>query len=415
MRLKSPPKLSVPEAPVPLGRPFVVGTELGYIARAVASGRLAGDGEFTRGCARLLERRLGGGGRVLMTPSCTAALELAAIVCGLGPGDEVIVPSFSFVSSANAVVRVGARPVFIDVRPDTLNMDETLIEPAVTPKTRAVMPVHYAGVACEMDGVMAAARSRNLFVIEDAAQAVGASYRGRPLGSIGDQGAFSFHETKNFTCGEGGALSVNGPSFLKRAEIVRDKGTNRGEFLRGEVDKYTWVDVGSSYLPSELCSAYLLAQLEAMDEIQRRRWAVAATYDGLLAPLEARGLIRTPVAPPECRGNAHIYYVLLEDEPTRDAVMESLRRDGIGAAFHFVPLHTSPMGRSLGYRRGDLPVTEEMSGRLLRLPSFVGITEGEQARVADRLAEALDRVAGGARTYATRATRVAENYDEFLT
>jgi dTDP-4-amino-4,6-dideoxygalactose transaminase len=347
-----------------------------------------------------------------MTPSCTAALELAAIVCGLGPDDEVVLPSFTFVSSALAVVRVGARPVFVDIRPDTLNLDEGLIEPAVTSRTRAIMPVHYAGVACEMDRIMAIARSRGLLVIEDAAHAVGAFYRDLPLGSIGEMGAFSFHETKNLTCGEGGALSVNEPSLLGRAEIVRDKGTNRGQFLRGEVDKYTWVDVGSSYLPSELCSAYLLAQLEVMDEVQRRRWAIERTYDELLAPLECRGLLRTPAPPPECRGNAHVYYVLLKDEATRDAVMATLRRDGIGVAFHFVPLHTSPMGQALGYREGDLPVTEEMSRRLLRLPNFLGITEEEQALVVNRLAAALDRPHRGTPSLVARAARAPGGPDE---
>jgi dTDP-4-amino-4,6-dideoxygalactose transaminase len=396
---------------IPLGRPLVVGTELEYIGRAIASGRLAGDGEFTHACARLLERRLGARS-VLMTPSCTAALELAAIVCGLGPGDEVVMPSFTFVSTALAVVRVGARPVFVDIRPDTLNLDECLIEPALTSRTRAVMPVHYAGVACEMDRVMAIARARGLVVIEDAAQAIGSTYLGSPLGSIGDMGAFSFHETKNITCGEGGALSVNEPSLVGRAEVVRDKGTNRGQFLRGEVDKYTWVDVGSSYLPSELCSAYLLAQLEVIDEVLRRRRAIERTYDELLEPLEARGLLLTPTLPPECLGNAHVYYVLLEDEPTRDAVMAKLRSEGIGVAFHFVPLHTSPMGQSLGYRRGDLPVTEEMSRRLLRLPNFVGITEEEQVRVVNRLAAALDRSLGGPPSLVTAAALADGGRDE---
>jgi dTDP-4-amino-4,6-dideoxygalactose transaminase len=374
---------------MPLHRPLVVGTELAHITRAIALGRLAGDGEYTKACARHLESRLSGG-RVLMVPSCTAALELAVIVCGIGPGDEVILPSFTFVSSANAVVRAGARPVFVDVRADTLNLDESLIEAAITPNTKAIMPVHYAGISCAMDRIMEVARSRGLFVIEDAAQGVGSSYRGRPLGSIGDFGAFSFHETKNLTCGEGGALCVNDPGLFKRAEIVRDKGTNRGAFFRGEVDKYTWVDVGSSYLPSELCSAYLFAQLEVMDEVHRLRKAIETRYDRLLAPLEARGLVRRPVTPPECVGNGHIYQVLLKDESTRDHVLERLRGYGIGAAFHFVPLHTSPMGRSLGYLPGDLPVTEDVSRRLLRLPNFLGITEEQQARVVDRLDAALD-------------------------
>jgi dTDP-4-amino-4,6-dideoxygalactose transaminase len=374
---------------IPLCRPLVVGTELAHIARAIASGRLAGDGEYTRACARHLEGWLCGG-RVLMVPSCTAALELAVIVSGIGPGDEVILPSFTFVSSANAVVRAGARPVFVDVRADTLNLDESLIELAITPKTRAIMPVHYAGISCAMDRIMEIARAHGLFVIEDAAQGVGSSYRGRSLGSIGDFGAFSFHETKNLTCGEGGALCVNDPGLFERAEIVRDKGTNRGAFFRGEVDKYTWVDVGSSYLPSELCSAYLFAQLEVMDEVHRLRMTIERRYDTLLAPLEARGLVRRPVTPPECAGNGHIYHVLLKDESTRDHVLKRLRGWGIGAAFHFVPLHTSPMGRSLGYLPGDLPVTEDVSRRLLRLPNFLGITEEQQARVVDRLDAALD-------------------------
>jgi dTDP-4-amino-4,6-dideoxygalactose transaminase len=390
------------ELKIPFNKPFITGKELDYIAAAIADGRLAGDGPFTRECARLLEQKLATG-RVLMTPSCTAALEMAAQLCGLKEGDEVIMPSFTFVSTANAVARLGARPVFVDIRRDTLNLDERLIESALTKKTRAIIPVHYAGVSCEMDSITATAEQHNLFVIEDAAQCVNAFYDGRALGSIGHFGAFSFHDTKNYTCGEGGALVINSPEMIERAEIIREKGTNRSKFFRGEVDKYTWVEVGSSYIPSEIACAFLCAQLEAMEEITARRRAAYHFYRLSLAPLEARGLLRLPVIPDRRRSNYHIFHILLAGEAARDGLMAHLRREGIQAVFHYVPLHSSPVGRRFGYKEGDLPVTEELSARLLRLPLFVEITEDEQARVVSVMTDFLERDFGSARRGASEA------------
>jgi len=352
-----------------LHRVSLTGNELKYVSEAIASRQLGADGPYTRACARLLEARFGIG-RVLMTPSCTAALELAALACGVGPGDEVIMPSFTFVSTANAVARLGARPVFVDIRADTLNLDEDLIEPAITPRTKAIVPVHYAGVGCAMGRIMDLAEAYGLHVIEDAAQAVNASVGGRALGSVGHFGAYSFHDTKNFSCGEGGALCVNDPGLLATAEILRDKGTNRGQFLRGEVDKYTWVDVGSSYLPSELTCAFLYAQLEAMDEITARRAEVDRLYRERLAGLEATGVARLPRVGDGCATNYHNFYLIVRNAEVRDALMADLRRRGISAAFHFVPLHTSPVGQRMGYRDGDLPRTESLSRRLLRLPFY---------------------------------------------
>lgn len=369
---------------VPFNRPFIAGKELFYIAKAVTQGNIAGDGEFTGLCARWMEERFDVS-HVLLTPSCTAALEMAAMLCDLGPGDEVIMPSFTFVSTANAVARLGAKPVFVDVREDTLNLDESLVEAAVTDRTRAIFPVHYAGVSCAMDPIVEIARRRGLRVVEDAAQGVDASYRGRALGSIGDLGAFSFHETKNFICGEGGALCINDPALLERAEILRDKGTNRRQFFRGQVDKYTWVDIGSSYVPSEICSAFLYAQLEMTSVINASRRAKFEEYLARLAPLEAAGRLRLPRTPEDCRSNHHLFYVLLPDETTRDALAAHLRGRGVLAVFHYVPLHTSPMGRSFGYQDGDLPVTEDISRRLLRLPLFHEMTAEEQDRVVDQI------------------------------
>jgi dTDP-4-amino-4,6-dideoxygalactose transaminase len=306
---------------------------------------------------------------------------MAAILCDIGPGDEVILPSYTFVSTANAFVLRGARPVFVDIRPDTLNIDETLIEPAITPRTKAVCVVHYAGVACEMDAVMAVAERHGIPVIEDAAQAVNAHYRGRPLGTIGQLGCYSFHETKNYTAGEGGALCVNDPALIERAEIIRDKGTNRQQFYRGLADKYSWVDIGSSYVPSEVSSAVLLAQLEAMDEIQSHRKAVFNWYHAALAPLEADGRLRRPIIPPHCGTNHHMYHVLLPDAAARDALLAHLHAMSVLAVFHYVPLHTAPMGRSFGYGGGDLPVTERLSARLVRLPFYAGLEEAQVRQI----------------------------------
>jgi dTDP-4-amino-4,6-dideoxygalactose transaminase len=306
---------------------------------------------------------------------------MACILCDLGPGDEVILPSFTFTSTANAVVRLGAKPVFAEIRPDTLNIDETKMERLITSRTRAIIPVHYAGVPCEMDAILAIAESYGLRVIEDAAQGVGGWYKGRALGTIGHLGAFSFHSTKDYTCGEGGALCVNDPALVERAEIIREKGTNRSRFLRGEVQKYAWVDVGSSYLPSELACAFLCAQLESMDSIRAARRAAYERYIEDLTPLEEKGVLRLPKVPESCEPSYHLFYVLCPDTQTRDNLLEHCHKQRIGATFHYVPLHSSPMGMRYGYGEGDLPITEQSSSRLLRLPFYAGLTEGDQAAV----------------------------------
>ena len=318
-----------------------------------------------------------------MVTSCTSALEMAAILCDVEPGDEVILPSYTFVSTANAFVRAGVKPVFVDIRPDTLNMDETQIENAITSRTKAIVPVHYAGVACEMDTITEIADRHGIYVVEDAAQGMHAYYKGRALGSIGHMGTYSYHETKNYVCGEGGTLTINHPELTTRAEIIRDKGTNRQQFFRGAVDKYTWVDVGSSYVLSELSCAFLNAQLEALDEIRALRKQVFDNYRHLLGGLEEEGFLRMPVIPDECETNYHMFYILLKDQETRDSLMQYLREHDINAVFHYIPLHTSPMGRSFGYCEGQLPVTEDLSGRLLRLPFFNEISFSQQERITD--------------------------------
>jgi dTDP-4-amino-4,6-dideoxygalactose transaminase len=379
--------MTYPEIRIPLNKPFIAGDELAYIREAVERGQLSGDGYFTQRCHELLEAP-NPGSKVLLTPSCTAALEMAAMLCELRPGDEVILPSFTFVSTANAIVREGATPVFVDIREDTLNIDETLIEAAITPRTRAIFPVHYAGVACEMDTLCSIASRANLLVVEDAAQAVHSFYKGRSLGSIGALGAFSFHETKNFICGEGGALSVNDPDLLARAEIIRDKGTDRQRFFRGQTDKYTWQELGSSYVTSELNAAFLYAQLENMESIVARRVEIAAYYDEHLAGLANRGKLTLPTVPAECETNAHIYYVLLNDEEARNGLMEHLRRHGILAVFHYVPLHDSPMGERIAQGKPPrLPRTEDLSRRLLRLPFYCQLARDEQEEVVSRILE----------------------------
>lgn len=390
------------EPRIPFNKPFIAGKELYYIAQAVANGNISGDGHFTQKCAQLLEERFGIH-KVLLTPSCTAALEMAAMLCDLQPGDEVILPSFTFVSTANAVVRLGVKPVFVDIRADTLNIDDALIENAITPRTRAIFPVHYAGVGCEMDRILSIARQYHLKVVEDAAQGVNAFYNDSPLGAIGDLGTYSFHETKNYICGEGGALCINSPELVERAEIIRDKGANRKQFLRGQVDKYTWVDVGSSYVPSEICSAFLYAQLEMMDDINERRRKSYQFYRVRLKPLEADGLLRLPRIPEECSSNSHLFYILLPNMEIRDGLMAHLKRQGILAVFHYVPLHSSPMGQKFGYRDGDLPVTEAASSRLLRLPLYHDMTEEQQGRVVTQVANYL-RATGPKRSRPAPAT-----------
>ncbi len=374
---------------IPFNKPFITGKELEYIASAISNGGIAADGYFTRRCAELLADRFSIL-KVLMTSSCTAALEMAAILCDLKPGDEVIMPSFTFVSTANAVLRAGAKPVFADIRPDTLNIDERLIEEKITASTKAIFVVHYAGVSCEMERIMAIAGKHRLVVVEDAAQGVNATYNGRALGSIGHLGAYSFHDTKNYVSGEGGALCVNSLEFVERAETIREKGTNRSQFFRGEVDKYTWVDIGSSFVPAEIACAFLLAQLEAMDEITALRREVHRFYLETLSPLEERELLTIPRTPESCETNYHMFYVLLGDGKTRDGLMAHLKQNGISAVFHYVPLHTSVMGRNFGYREGDLPLTEDLSERLLRLPFYADISRDEQMRVVRCLSEFLE-------------------------
>lgn len=367
------------DEPIPFNRPWLTGHELGNIAEAHARGHLSGDGSFTARCARLLEERTGTA-RALLTHSCTAALEMSALLAGVGPGDEVIMPSFTFVSTANAFVLRGAVPVFVDLRPDTLVLDERLIEAAITPRTRAIVPVHYAGVGCAMDTILAIAERHGLLVIEDAAQGVMATWRGRALGSIGHLGTLSFHETKNVVSGEGGALLVNDSRFVERAEIIREKGTDRARMFRGLVDKYTWVDMGSSFLPGELVAAFLAAQLEEAEAITARRQAIWDRYHAAFVDLEAEGIVRRPIIPPETGHNAHLYYLLVRDLATRTDLIARLKAAGIQATFHYVPLHSSPMGRQVGRTSGDLPVTDAVADRLVRLPLWLGL-EPHQDRV----------------------------------
>jgi dTDP-4-amino-4,6-dideoxygalactose transaminase len=374
---------------IPFNLPSTVGREIEYILEAVSGGQLAGDGPFTARCQRWLEERCGAR-KVLLTHSCTAALEMAALLCGAGDGDEVIMPSFTFVSTANAFVLRGARPVFVDIRADTLDIDPDLIEAAITPRTRAIVPVHYAGVGCDMEAIGEMAGRHGLRVIEDAAQALGATWRGRSLGTIGDMGCWSFHETKNFISGEGGALVIQDPLLIERAEIIRQKGTDRTRFFRGEVDKYTWIDIGSSYVPSELTAAYLFAQLEKADEILARRQAIFSLYRDGLESLERRGLVRLPKVPVDCQPNGHLFYVVMESESVRDEVLAYLAASGVNAVFHYVPLHDSPAGRRFGRTSGSLANTESISGRLLRLPCYVGLEEAQQQRVIDLVLRFFD-------------------------
>jgi len=356
------------------------------MAQAVQKGHLAGDGEFTKKCNAWMEEKFHAP-KVLLTHSCTAALEMAALLTDVGPGDEVIMPSYTFVSTANAFALRGAVIRFVDIRPDTLNMDETKIEQAITPRTKVIVPVHYAGVACPMDVIMAIAAKHNLLVVEDAAQGVNATFNGQHLGTIGHLGCYSFHETKNFISGEGGALVVNDSRFAERAEIIREKGTNRSRFFRGQVDKYTWVDIGSSYLPSELIAAFLYAQLEQADEITRQRHVIHQRYAVGLGPLANAGHLRLPYAPAGCWHNAHMFYVVVKSESVRAKLIAHLKQNSIQPVFHYVPLHTSPMGQQYGCKSGDLPVTEDLSARLIRLPCYYELTPQEQDLVINSVAD----------------------------
>jgi dTDP-4-amino-4,6-dideoxygalactose transaminase len=366
---------------IPFNKPCIAGSELIYVGQAVAGGHASGDGPFTRRSQRLMEEQFGAH-RVLLTTSCTAALEMAALLCDFREGDEVIMPSYTFVSTANAVMLRGAKPVFVDVRRETLNIDERLIEAAITSRTRAIFPVHYAGVACEMDEIMAIADRHGLLVVEDAAHGVFAKYKDQWLGTIGHLGCYSFHETKNVSCGEGGALVINDERLEKRAEILRDKGTNRSQFLRGEVDKYTWTDIGSSYVPSDMLAAFLLGQLENAGKITARRNEIFHRYSILLAPLIERGVIRASVVPQHCTGNAHMFYVLTADIEERTALIAFLSQAGILAVFHYVPLHSSPFARSWGVPQQALPETDDASSRLLRLPMYFDLTDRQVAEIA---------------------------------
>ncbi len=370
--------------PIPFNKPFIIGRELSLIADAVSRGHLSGDGHYTKLCNHWFEEKLHCR-KALLTHSCTAALEMAAILCDLQPGDEVILPSYTFVSTANAFALRGAVPVFVDIRPDTLNLDERLIEAAITPRTRAIVPVHYAGVPCEMDAIMTIAQRHNLVVVEDAAQALLSTYKGKALGTIGHFGCLSFHETKNIISGEGGALLINDESFVDRAEIIREKGTNRSQFFRGEVDKYTWVDIGSSYLPSELVSAFLYAQLERANEITAQRCHICSTYAAQLAPLEEAGKLRLPHF--DADSNGHMFYILLDSLATRTALIAHLKAQGIHPVFHYVPLHSSPAGQKYGRVSGSMEVTDDISERLLRLPLHYEMDDADVARICAAIRE----------------------------
>lgn len=374
---------------IPFNRPYMTGKELYYIAEAHFNGALAGDGPFTRRCHAWLKERTGCS-KALLTHSCTAALEMTALLLDIQPGDEIIMPSYTFVSTANAFVLRGGVPVFVDIRDDTLNLDERLIEPAITPRTKAIVPVHYAGVACEMDTIMSIARQHDFKVVEDAAQGVMASYKGRALGSIGDLGAYSFHETKNVTSGEGGALLVNDQNLAQRAEIIREKGTDRSRFFRGEVDKYTWQEVGSSFLPGELSAAFLWAQLEEADRITKERLVSWQRYHELMEPLERQGLLRRPIVPADCQHNAHMYYVLLPPEIDRQKVLSELKKNDIFSVFHYIPLHSAPAGQRYGRAHGELGNTVRQSERLVRLPLWIGLSFEQQAWIVEILRKALN-------------------------
>jgi dTDP-4-amino-4,6-dideoxygalactose transaminase len=375
-------------AKIPFNRPYATGDEFGFIQQAIDNLHLSGNGPFTERCSAWMQQRLGCE-RALLTFSCTSALEMATLLAGIGPGDEVVVPSFTFPTTASAVALRGAVPVFVDIRPDTLNLDERLVEAAITPRTRALLPVHYAGVACSLDALAAIAEKHGLVMIEDAAQGFSATYRERPLGTVGDLGTLSFHETKNLTCGEGGALLVNRADWVARAEILQEKGTNRSQFLRGQVDKYTWVDLGSSFLTSEINAAFLWAQIQHAEKILARRMAIWSAYHERLAPLQEDGLLRCPQVPAECAHNAHMYYLLLEDRARRDALIDALAAQNIHALFHYVPLHSSVAGRRFGRAAGELPVTERTSDTLVRLPLWFEMSDSDVERVCAAVHTAL--------------------------
>lgn len=374
---------------IPFNKPPYTGNEDQHVMAAMRSGKMSGDGDFTIRCQNWFEDALGCE-KALLTPSCTQALEMAAILIDIQPGDEVIMPSYTFVSTANAFVLRGAKIVFVDIRPDTMNIDETLIELAITNKTKAIVPVHYAGIACEMDVIMDIASRHNLYVIEDAAQGMMSTYRGRPLGSIGHMAAYSFHETKNYTSGgEGGLLIINDKQFVSRAEIIREKGTNRSQFFRGMIDKYTWVDIGSSYLPGELQAAYLYGQLEKAEYINSSRRAIWNAYDQVFRELKKEGLVDLPNIPSDCISNGHMYYLKVKDIACRTQVLDLLKKAEIGAVFHYIPLHSAPAGKKLGRFNGIDHFTTKESERLLRLPIWHGMTSAEVNAVTEAVSGAI--------------------------
>jgi len=369
---------------IPFNRPSLISNELNYISDALRAGHASGDGDYTKKCQALLEQALGVP-KALLTTSCTHALEMAALLLDIQPGDEVIVPSFTFVSTVNAFVLRGAHPVFIDIRVDTLNMDEALVEGLITRRTKAIVPVHYAGVGCEMDAIVDIGKRFGVAIVEDNAHGLFGKYKGRHLGTFGCLATQSFHETKNFTCGEGGALLINAPEYIERAEIIREKGTDRSRFFRGQVDKYTWVDIGSSYLLSDILAAFLYAQLEARDQIQNRRRQIwEYYYDHLQGWAEQRGA-RLPIVPAHCEQTYHMFYLLLPSLEERQALIAYLKAQGMLAVFHYLPLHLSEMGARFGGKPGDCPVTENTSDRLLRLPFYNSLTEDDQARVVEAI------------------------------
>ena len=375
---------------IPFNKPTIVGNELKYIEEAINSCKISGDGIFTRKCSEFMEERLSAK-KVLLTTSCTHALELASILINIKQEDEIIVPSYTFVSTVNAFILRGGVPVFVDIRDDTLNIDENKIEEKITKKTKAIFVVHYAGVSCEMDTIKSIAGKHNLYIIEDAAQGVNAKYKDRYLGTIGDIGTYSFHETKNYYCGEGGAIVLNDDNFIESAEIIREKGTNRTKFFRGEIDKYTWVDIGSSYLSSDILAAFLYGQFEKLDETNDKRKAIYENYYNGLKDLQSEGLLRLPIIPSDCVTNYHMFYIILPTEKKRNNLMYELKSKGILAVFHYLPLHTSPMGQKYGYKHGDLPMTEDLSARVLRLPIYNSFGKDEQQYVIQNIYEYLKK------------------------
>ena len=363
---------------IPFNKPFLIDKEFEYIQDAINQGVLRGDGIYTKKCHKFLEEKLNCE-KALLTHSCTAALEMAAILLDIKPGDEIIMPSYTFVSTANAFVLRGGVPVFVDIREDTLNIDENLIENAITEKTKAICVVHYAGVSCEMDKILEIAKKYKLPVVEDAAQALGSFYKEKPLGTIGDLGCFSFHETKNVISGEGGALIINDPKYIERAEIIREKGTNRSQFFRGEVDKYTWVDIGSSFLPSDMVAAYLFSQLENMDKINKKRMEIWQNYNEFFSRYD--GIIRRPYVPEDCKHNAHMYYVLFKNLAERTQFIDYMKSNGINPVFHYIPLHSSPAGIKYGRVSGDMAVTDRVADTLVRMPMYYTLSDDELSSI----------------------------------